>query len=226
MSRPTYRHGNLSQALVTAGLELARRGGPDSVVLREAARRAQVAPSAAYRHFANREALVHHVSMAAQGKLAAAMEAEQHRQLASLRRPADQAGQARTLLRAVGAGYLQFAWSEPGWFRTAFIVHRDLSDAGNAQAAGPQGQSPYQLLSAALDAMLSAGILPPAKRPGAEVVAWSAVHGFAALTLDGPLESLDASARTVLADRLLAMVELEFTTGGSPKHRNAHPSDR
>jgi AcrR family transcriptional regulator len=47
--RDTYRHGDLRRALVAAGVEMARRGGPEAVVLREATRRAGVAPSAAYR---------------------------------------------------------------------------------------------------------------------------------------------------------------------------------
>ena len=48
--RSTYRHGDLRRALLEAGTELARGGGPDAVVLREATRRAGVVPSAAYRH--------------------------------------------------------------------------------------------------------------------------------------------------------------------------------
>ena len=52
--RATYRHGDLRQALLDAGLAMAREGGPDAVVLREATRRAGVSPNAAYRHFADR----------------------------------------------------------------------------------------------------------------------------------------------------------------------------
>ncbi|MBA3704019.1 MAG: TetR family transcriptional regulator, partial [Rubrobacteraceae bacterium] len=54
--RVTYRHGDLRRALLEAGTELARGGGPEAVVLREATRRVGVAPSAAYRHFADRRA--------------------------------------------------------------------------------------------------------------------------------------------------------------------------
>ncbi len=55
--RDTYRHGDLSRALVEAGVELARAGGPAAVALRAATRRAGVSPNAAYRHFADRRAL-------------------------------------------------------------------------------------------------------------------------------------------------------------------------
>ncbi|HEX7690533.1 MAG TPA: TetR family transcriptional regulator, partial [Burkholderiaceae bacterium] len=42
--RSTYRHGDLRRALLEAGIALARDGGPDAVVLREATRRAGVVP--------------------------------------------------------------------------------------------------------------------------------------------------------------------------------------
>src|SRR5215472_17309598 len=75
-ARDTYRHGDLRRALLEAGLALARDGGPDAVVLREATRRAGVVPNAAYRHFANRHALLQAVRAAALSALAVAMETE------------------------------------------------------------------------------------------------------------------------------------------------------
>jgi hypothetical protein len=54
IDRTTFRHGDLRRALLMAGIELAREGGQDAIVLREATRRAGVVPNAAYRHYANR----------------------------------------------------------------------------------------------------------------------------------------------------------------------------
>ena len=207
MDRKNYRHGDLRRALVEAGLELSRTNGPDAVVLREVTRRAGVSPSAAYRHFANRDLLIHDVSMAAQARLAAEIEAAQAEEAARLPARSGAAEASSSLLRGVGAGYLRFAWSEPGWFRTAFWVHPDLAFAGAAPAAGPSGRTPFQLLGEALDAMVDAGALAADRRAGAEVLAWSAVHGLATLTVDGPLRVLDRAAREALAGRLLVMVE-------------------
>src|SRR5579872_7291884 len=67
--------GAVRDGLVTAGLELARAGGPDAVVLREAARMVGVVPNAAYRHFADRDELLAAVCTAAMGELAARMAA-------------------------------------------------------------------------------------------------------------------------------------------------------
>src|SRR3954469_22890277 len=103
--RATYRHGDLRAALLAAGLDLARDGGPDAVVLREATRRVGVSPNAAYRHFADRAALLAAVSDSAQGRVAARMEDE----LAAAADLAEPASRARRRLRAVGRGYLRFA---------------------------------------------------------------------------------------------------------------------
>src|ERR1700692_2109955 len=74
--RSTYRHGDLRRGLIEAGVELARDGGPDAVVLREATRRSGVVPNAAYRHFASRWELLQAVRSAALSALAVAMEAQ------------------------------------------------------------------------------------------------------------------------------------------------------
>ncbi|MEB0222417.1 helix-turn-helix domain-containing protein, partial [Pseudomonas sp. AB12(2023)] len=59
---------------IDAGLELARSGGPSAVVLREATRRAGVTPNAAYRHFADRSALLEAVCSECQSGVARAIE--------------------------------------------------------------------------------------------------------------------------------------------------------
>lgn len=202
--RTAYRHGDLRRALLTAGIELARDGGPDAVVLREATRRAGVVPNAAYRHFKSRDELLQAVRAAALSALALAMESE----LAALGPPKHSAKYARACLRAVGTGYLGFAKRETGLFRTAFAAQFDLQGPGDPAAAGASGLGPFGLLCAALDRMVQAGVLPAQRRSGSEFLAWSAVHGMAMLSIDGPLHDLTAAQRQSLAERLLDMVEL------------------
>jgi AcrR family transcriptional regulator len=202
-ARPTYRHGDLRHALLEAGVALARAGGPDAVVLREATRRAGVVPNAAYRHFASREALLTAVRAAALGAVARAMEAE----LAKSRRLEDPAERARARLRAIGTGYLRFAQAEPGLFRTAFVASDDLPDAVDPDKAGNSGLDPFQLLGVALDGLVETGVLPRSRRPGAEYLAWSAVHGLAMLVIDGPLRRLTTAEIGEISERLIDMVE-------------------
>src|SRR3954469_832111 len=96
--RTASRPGDLRRALIDAGTDLARSGGPDAVVLREATRRAGVVPNAAYRHFASRHDLLQAVRSAALSSLAVAMEKD----LARLRRGRQGADSARAGLRAIG----------------------------------------------------------------------------------------------------------------------------
>src|SRR5690348_16673402 len=65
--------GAVRAALVQAGLELARSGGPDAVVLREVTRMVGVVPNAAYRHFADRDGLLAAVRDEAVAELAGRM---------------------------------------------------------------------------------------------------------------------------------------------------------
>ena len=209
--RSTYHHGDLRSALVAAGLALAREGGPQAVVLREVTRRAGVAPNAAYRHFANREALYEAVRTAAVAALSQSIEA--HMEAAtSLGDPQER---AHALLAADGRGYLDFAQAETGWFRTAFAFASGEQETAAPSTNPPESDVPalepgvslFVLLGDVLDVMGEAGVLPLARRPMAEYLAWSAVHGMAILIIDGPLRKATPEQRTALSQRLLQMVE-------------------
>ena len=202
LPRATYRHGDLAGALHAAGVQLARAGGPEAVVLREATRRAGVSPNAAYRHFADRRALLRAVCATAMAQLATAMETRQ----AALPGDLPPADAARARLRAVGAAYLQYAQDEPGLFRTAFAVADELTP--EAPGAGPSGLTPYELLSQALDGLVEAGLLAPLRRPDAELLAWSSVHGLSMLLIDGPLRHLDKTHASAVAAQLLDHIEV------------------
>jgi AcrR family transcriptional regulator len=201
-TRSTYRHGDLRRALLEAGIALAQTGGPDAVILRAATRRAGVVPNAAYRHFASRLELLQAVRMAALSRLALSMEAE----LDALDPALDSTELARASLRAIGLGYLQFALAETGLFRTIFTVPSDWGTPDPAKA-GSTGLNPFQLLGVALDRMVEAGVLPTERRAGAEYLAWSAVHGFAMLVIEGPLHGLSRAQTDALGRRVVDMVE-------------------
>ncbi len=202
--RKTYRHGDLRAALIEAGLALAREGGPQAVVLREATRRAGVSPNAAYRHFANHQALFEAVRAASLGALAHAMEIE----LQTAEALPDPTERARAMLAAIGRGYLGFAQAETGWFRTAFAFGAfDVEVPPDPARTADKGLNPFELLSHALDTLVQAGVLPAERRPGAEFLAWSSVHGLALLIIDGPLRHAPPDVRTALGLRLLRMVE-------------------
>jgi AcrR family transcriptional regulator len=200
--RKTFRHGDLRNALLESGLEMARVGGPDAIILREATREAGVSPNAAYRHFASQAAWLEAVRSACIAELAAVIEA----QLVAIVAGRDAHLFARKSLRAVGMGYLRFAMSEPGKFRTAFSVPPRIHDSNPANTAS-MGLNPFQLLTLALDRMLECGLIKKSRRKDAEFLAWSTVHGLALLALEGPLITMPRDRVLALGERLVAMVE-------------------
>ncbi|MGH6657235.1 MAG: TetR/AcrR family transcriptional regulator [Actinocrinis sp.] len=221
--RAHYHHGDLANALTSAGVALAREGGPDAVVLREAARRVGVSPTAAYRHFAGHEELRHAVKLRAQALLAEAMEAG----ISAGPRFDDPAGEAQRRMGAIGWAYLHFALQEPGLFRTAFCFTNDTKQddvkhiapgdapkdrrdgAADKVAAWPSGienflqHKAFQILRENLDLLVDTGVLSPALRPLAEFPAWSSVHGLATLLLDGPLDVDDPDLLHAVAGKVL-----------------------
>lgn len=180
-----YHHGRLRDALVDAGLELARPAGPEAVGLRAATRAAGVSPNAAYRHFADRDQLLRAVCERCMSRLASLMERRMGAVTAS-----DPVSTAWARLNALGAAYVEFATTERGWFRTAFAVPRGEHTFAPGEGIGPSGRSPYELLIACLDELVTVGAIPAARRPGLEYAAWSGVHGLATLLIDGPLRDL------------------------------------
>jgi AcrR family transcriptional regulator len=199
----SYHHGQLHEALLEAGVELARTGGPDALVVRELSRRVGVSHNAAYRHFPDREALVAHVAARCMALLALLIE----RRVADVPRQRSRAALATARLRACGRAYVEFALTQPGLFRSAFSPPNPYSGVVAEMGTGESGLGPYELLGARLDELVEVGTLPPERRPGAELSAWSSVHGYAALLLDGPLRDLPAAERAEGLDRLLDMVE-------------------
>lgn len=202
LKRQTFRHGDLRNALIAAGLEMARVRGPDAVVLRQATRQAGVSPNAAYRHFANQAALLDAVRSACLSRLASAIEQE----LKRYRPGRNPQAFARKSLRAVGMGYLGFALRESGMFRTAFSAPPAVHVHNPANTAS-MGLNPYELLTLALDRMQESGLLAKKNRQGAEYLAWSSVHGLALLVLEGPLQMMPHDAVLALGERLVYMVE-------------------
>jgi AcrR family transcriptional regulator len=216
--------GAVRDGLVAAGLELARTGGPDAVVLREATRMVGVVPNAAYRHFADRDELLAAVCSAAMRELAGRMAAAVVRVPGAYGDPVA----ARLRLGAVGTAYLEFAREEPGLFATAFAVPQQHAygaasgtgpgagsgaASGAASGAGPGAASgagaerlPLDYLRAALDELVEAGVLSRRRREGLEYPIWSTVHGLAVLAGAGPLRDVPDAARDHLEQLTLAFI--------------------
>jgi AcrR family transcriptional regulator len=190
-----YHHGNLRAALVDAAVELADKEGPDAVVLREVSRRVGVSHNAAYRHVADREELLRAVSARALTEFG---------RLMALRIgavPGRGKKAARARFEACGRAYVEFAVTHPGLFRCCGEF-----PLGDVNPDDPDVTHAYVQLSQRLDELVAVGTVTPERRQGGEIAAWSAVHGYALLVTEGPLQLATAAVREQGLDALIRVV--------------------
>jgi AcrR family transcriptional regulator len=173
--------------MMGAAIDLIAQRGVEGFSLREAAAAVGVSPSAAYRHFADKGALLAAVAREGFAELAAAME----RRMALARaRSRNSRKQAIAVLQANALAYVTFAVAQPAKFRLMFGPF----GAGSKQhvvGTADSGKNPYQLLSEGLDGLQKAGVMLSSARQGADLTAWSAVHGLAEILIGGLVPTVD-----------------------------------
>ena len=208
-SRTRYHHGDLRNAMMDSAVELARTGGPEAVVLREVARRVGVSATAAYRHFSDAEALLDEVKQNALALLADAMVAA----AGAVSADGDPGDVAVARLRAVGNAYIDFAIEQAGLFMTAFCRTKPPGEEDRGEPFAETDA--FRALGALLDQVVATGRMPAERRPGADIVAWSMVHGFATLLVGGPLERhLTVEEQGFMRERMLDAVIRGLTDSG------------
>ena len=168
MAKAGYHHGSLRIAILEAAAEQIAADGVDAVSLRGLARRAGVSHAAPAHHFGDRKGLL--TALAAEGFGLLAEELDR----------------AAGEFREVAVAYVRFALDHPGHFAVMFrpdLLHTDDPDLAVARTRAGD--------------VLRAGVaeLPADRRGGdpadAQLAAWSLVHGFASLWLDGALTGSD-----------------------------------
>ena len=196
----SYHHGALADALVEEAVRQLRASGAERVSLRGVAQAVGVSPSAAYNHFADKDALLQAVAEAGKAEL-------DRRMSDAAEGSGDDDAAAIMRLRRLAQSYIAFAREDPNLFRHAFGPYCiDADGSGTALARS----STYALLEMTLDDLDARGLLQPEARDGLDLALWSMVHGFAGLALDGmcPWEAdavlLDSVERAMLTDPALA----------------------
>ncbi len=189
-ARKDYHHGSLRRALIEAAVQVIAERGVDAVNLRELAARVGVTPGAPYHHFPTRKDLLAGIAEEGFAKLEALLIAERDAA------PASEGAR----LEALGRAYVSFAISHPGYFRVMFH--------GNANASGPTepGLRAFHILRDAVSACQEEGTAPEGDPALLVLTAWSAVHGFATLWVDGalPFEGLHPGALAPELGRMVA----------------------
>lgn len=196
-----YHHGDLRKTLLDAALDLIGRTGLAEVSLRAVAERAGVSSAAPYHHFADKKALLTALAEDGYAHLAAALSSSSPAPTAPI--------EAR--LRAMAHGYLAFAVAAPAHYRVMFLP--ELKDVASLheKSIGTLLQFVALLREARPD-------LDEAGARGLAIVGWSALHGFALLSIDGLIVEKEgfpawSALRDACVAHVTAMVQARATVG-------------
>ena len=192
-----YHHGALRDALIAAAEAVIDERGVDGFSLREVARRAGVSPAAPAHHFGDSRGLLTAVAAAAFLRFANALEA------------ADQGPTRAARIRAQGIAYVRFALAERAKFdlmwRYALIDREDPT----LRTASARAFTILDRAARGEGAPLSG---PHDIAVAPSIAAWSMVHGFARLALDGAFgpepRATEAAVETLLP-RVLDNLKVE-----------------
>ncbi len=207
MARKNYHHGDLKNAMVEAALRLVERQGLRGFSMREAAREAGVAPSAPYRHFADKTALMTAVAEAALLELVGRSEAAV---TAAGDSPLEQ-------FRATGVAYVRFAYERRAHFRVLHdpeYAHREASellshyfDRGDALVKATLSQADVQ---GELSSFLTPALV--------ELTASALMYGLARQIVDGQLDpALTLEQVEELAMQITNAVAVGIASFGGPQ---------
>lgn len=199
LSKATYHHGDLRNALVEAGLRFIEQVGAEAFSLREVAREVGVSANAAYRHFDDKGALLTAIAVTGFERLSSAMQEAMFtaRPKGAVKSP------AVARFNAAARAYVALAQEHPQLYGLMFGSAGRACLAAEGALVGP---TPGALLGSILDELVEAKVMSKKHREGAVIHVWSAVHGFASLTHSGPLAALSPKARADALDELLHFV--------------------
>ena len=176
--RASYHHGNLSEALVNAAIELIVVGDLNKLSLRAVARRAGVSPAAPYRHFESREALL--AAIATQGY--------HLRTKAMLEALAPLEGKPMARLLEVGVAFVLFAHKHPAHY--AVMTSPELADNSDYPKLAAAAVESMSLLMQGIRDSQAAGGLHEGDVHELATAAWASVHGLASLIAGGQIQQM------------------------------------
>ena len=172
--RRSYHHGRLREALIEAAERMIEEEGPETVTVREAARRAGVSPGAPFRHFASRTALMTGVAERAMRRF--------HDEIARAEAAVDPSD-AGARYAALGRAYLRWATRHPAQFRV--LATRSLIDFDGSESLPSDNDAIRKLMQDIVADGQKRGQIREADPATLELAAKALSYGLARMYVDG-----------------------------------------
>jgi AcrR family transcriptional regulator len=188
-----YHHGDLRHALVAAAVALIEEQGLEAVSVRALARRLGVSPGAPFRHFPSRTALLTAVAEEAQDRLMEAVALAQGQAPAA--DPLD-------VFRAIGEGFLRWAFSNPTHFQV--ISTRAVIDY-DSPALRQRNDALRLTMSQLMESAASQGLLRPGDVGRYVLGARALAYGLARMHIDGQFASWGVDTEQALGESLAVL---------------------
>lgn len=153
------------QAILQAALEIASADNWEAVTIRRVAERVEYSPSAIYKYFEDKEAIL--FTLLQQGF---------REQLAALERISAQERNPRARLLQMALAYWDFAWHQPTLYQLMFDLKGKVREVEEAKAA-------FLVVRTAIEEWCQTSGRKMADLDGTVDIFWATMHGLVALTM-------------------------------------------
>lgn len=183
MIKKNFHHGDLRNSLIQLALTELEKLGVEQLSLRELAKSLGVSRAAPYRHFENKEALLQNLAEIGVEQLGNAY-----------MRVANKEASAVDRLRLACKAYIDFATEKPELYRLIFsgdLEWPDIFEINNQYEDSKTTLNYSENSFGFFESLVSAAVESddPKTVRNATLVAWSLIHGYAKLKMDGILEA-------------------------------------
>jgi AcrR family transcriptional regulator len=200
MPNEKYHHGDLKNALITAGIDILAEDGESGLSLRKVASRAGVSHSAPYAHFADKQALIAAISTEGYRRL--------YEKLIGVRNT--YAGDPLRQLVETAWVYTRFAMDDTAHFKITFsgILEKEKDYPEFVEMS----KRSFSVVEEIVRTCQETGVLEAGPTDAVAVSVWSMVHGFVSLLLENQISHTVTDRMTIRGLLIFAINRLTLSS--------------
>lgn len=183
MTKTTYHHGDLKNALFEAGLALLEEKGVDGLSLREMAKRAGVSHAAPYRHFSDKTELLSSIARWGFEELQEAIAEKAERY----------PNNPKKQLKEAGVAYVRLAVAHPE--RTRLMFGGVIPQEEFPESLADASEATFDQVLEIVEAGRRSGDFKYRDPKTMATAVWSQFHGLAMLILSGQVDKAHSDWR-------------------------------